>query len=189
MSTLNYAPLEALLYALAVSCQFYGALCFAEGRLTARAILLLVAGLLLTAAFASIEYRLLPSVLEVSDAIKIKFPFKELPSNWGEGLSPDQRAFSIVLARGAYENDGKLIEYVERDGRRVRFAPTETDIENRARKLAIDMTLDTRRDLLSAAWRRWITSTLATLLFGFVVGRAGRVSKSAGALYLPKEGI
>jgi hypothetical protein len=181
LSVLNYAPLEALLYALAVSCQFYAAFRLGERRITPRVLGLLAVGLALTAAFASVEYRLLPSVSEISLAVRAKPPLRELPPGWGEGLAAEQRALSIVLARSAYENYGKLIEYVERDGKRVRFSPAEADIENRAKVLAMDMSLENRTELLSAAWRRWLTSTLATLLFGYLIGRLDARSKSAGA--------
>ena len=171
MGALTFAPFEALVYAVAVSCQFYGGLSFGRRRFGRRAVALLAVGLAITSLFAFTEYRLLPSMLQFSAVLKEKLPLRELPPKWGENLSPDQRAASILFAKGAYVDHGKLIEYVDREGKRVRFAPSEEDIEERARKLARDVTLDTRNDLISLAWRRWLTTTIAVLLFGFLVGR------------------
>jgi hypothetical protein len=171
MGAIGFPPLEALVYALAVCCLFYGALCAGQRRFSRKAVLLALFGVTVTAFYAFIEYRLLPSMLEASKLVEWKLPLRELPPKWGESLSSEQRAFPAILARQAYTDYGKLIEYVDRSGNRVRFLPTDEDIQNRAETIARTDELDTRNELLSTAWRRWLTTTIAILLLGFLIGR------------------
>ncbi len=181
MGAIGFPPLEALIYALAVCCLFYGALRFGQKRFTRKVAFLALVGVTITAFFAFAEYRLVPSMLEASKLIEWKLPLRELPEKWGENMPPDQRALSIIFAKQAYTDYGKLIEYVDKSGSRVRFSPTEKDVENRAQAIAVTSVLDTRNELLSTSWRRWLTTTMATLLFGFVIGRTERPSARAGA--------
>ena len=181
MSAIGFPPLEALVYALAVCCLFYAALRFGQGRFTRKVAHFALFGLSITALFATIEYRLVPSMSEVSKLIEWKLPLRELSPKWGESMPPDQRAMSIIFAKQAYTDYGKLIEYVDKSGSRVHFSPTEEDIENRAQTIARTSELDTRNELLSTSWRRWLTTTIAVLLFGFVVGRVGSPNARADA--------
>lgn len=181
MNPIIHDVLTYTAHALAACCLFYGALRLGERGLTRKALAPLMVGFVLAANFALGEFYSVSSMLQGSSLLQKKPRLAEFPPNWGEGLTAEQKAASIIVARSAFHWYGKLIEYVDRDGRRILFSPTEKDIQERDDVLTAIARFDTVSGLSRGVADRWLITAIATLVFGFVAGRMARRSAKTDA--------
>ena len=172
MNTLLSHVLDYVVEAAALCSLFYGALLLAERRSGKLTVFILAFGLLVggghifkdiwTVSFMSKQ----TAVLHFEQS-----PMREVPAGWGKDMSPEQRARSIILARLAFTDHGKLIEYVEESGNRVRFAPTEEDIRSRDTFLIMAAKFDETLSWAEMLKFHWITISVTALVLGCYCGR------------------
>jgi hypothetical protein len=118
---------------------------------------------------------------KVAPYLHTSTPLRKLPPGWGKDLSPDQREQSIYLARAAFNDHGRLIEYMRGDGSLVTFAPTEADIRKREEVLLAVARFDAVNLALPTYPVRWLAMILTAVALGFLLGRSGLQKKNATA--------
>ena len=172
MNTSLSHVLDYVVEAAALCSLFYGALLLAERRAGKLAIFILAFGLLVGGGHIFKDIWT-PSFMSKQTALlhREQLPLREVPADWGKEMSPEQRARSIILARNAFTDHGKLIEYVEASGNRVRFAPTEEDIRSRDTLLILTAQFDDTLSWLAMLKFHWITIAITSLVLGYCFGR------------------
>ncbi len=157
---------------------FYGTLRLAERRSGKLTVFLLSIGLLIGSAEV-VKYHWMSSLMANSASLlhREKSPLRELPQEWGKDLSPAQRAQSIIVARLAFDDHGRLIEYVEENGNRIRFVPTEEDIRRRDAIVSAAAKFDELSAFSKMQMSRWVVMALTALAAGYFFGRSIRVRR------------
>jgi hypothetical protein len=109
---------------------------------------------------------------EYSEALYRQAYRVELPSDWGNHLTPPRReAASQALARSAYVESGTLRTYFDAKGGRKPYAPTQADVKRRDSVVASKALLgEAMRQSLSTGVL-WLTWGVIAVLFGFGVSR------------------
>ena len=173
MNTLLSQVLDYAVEAAALCSLFYGALLLAERRSGKLAIFILAFGLLVSVGHIFKDIWT-PSFMSKQTALlhREQLPVREVPAGWGKDMSPEQRVRSIILARNAFTDHGKLIDYVDASGNRVRFAPTEEDIHGRDTLLILTAQFDDTLSCLAMLKFHWITIAIASLVLGYCFGRS-----------------
>ena len=92
----------------------------------------------------------------------------EMPDNWGANMAPkDREESSLTLARARFDDTGTFRDYVDRDGLRKRYSPTEKDIKDRDIILASRVQFD-----MAARVSRRDGVVLFALMLAAIVGGA-----------------
>jgi hypothetical protein len=152
---------------------FYGAYLTVQRGSTKDVALALGTGLVLTLGAVFVEVHSTSFRIKLSSSLHQKTPLRELPPGWGKDFSPEQRKLSIFLARAAFNDHGRLIQYMQGDGTLVTFAPTEADIRGRDEVMAAKAGLDAVNAFLPAYPIRWLSMSLTALALGAILGRSG----------------
>jgi hypothetical protein len=173
LDTVRYAALPTL----AVALVFEGV-----RRLTVRAhrrkaVASLVLGLVLFclhAAFGYYAHYLQRKVLRLAPG-SVTVP--ELAETWGEDYSPDIRIRnSLLIAKAAYSEYGRLQKHFVEGGRWVLYAPTQEELTDREEMIKQVTAVQYYEQTTEWLPLRWGLIALFSALFGFA---AGRVRESA----------
>jgi hypothetical protein len=113
---------------------------------------------------------------------------KQLPANFGRGLSPERKeVLGLARARQAFTEFGTLASYVDRGGETRTFAPTQEDLLRREHVVAYYSRAEfmARNSLAEALL--WLIIGLVAILFGIVMSieklpaRAGPIGETGDA--------
>ncbi|MDP9122988.1 MAG: hypothetical protein M3N82_00005 [Pseudomonadota bacterium] len=135
-------------------------------------------GLVLTFGAVFVEVQSTSLRIKFSSFLHYQNPVHELPPGWGQNFSPEQRKLSIFLARAAFNDHGRLIQYMQGDGMLVTFAPTEEDIRCRGEVIAAKAGFDAVNAFLPSYPIRWLSMSLTAFALGAVLGRSGMGRKT-----------
>ena len=94
----------------------------------------------------------------------------ELPKGVEQTMPIENRKPSIYVAKSAYTNHGKIIEYITEAGEQVPYHPTEADVKDRDRLVAGNASLDLVSAQAANSKYRWSIFSLVAILFGFAAG-------------------
>jgi hypothetical protein len=152
---------------------FCGAYLMVRGGSKKEVALALGTGLVLTLGAVFLEVHSTSFRIKLSSYLHQQTPLRELPPGWGKDVSPEQRKLSIFLARAAFNDHGRLIQYMQGDGTLVKFVPTEADIRSRDEVLAAKAGFDAVNAFLPAYPIRWLSMSLTAFALGAILGRSG----------------
>lgn len=132
------------------------------------AVLSLAFGLLYCVGYAGFSFRANKFQHEASTLLQKEVAVPELPKNWGGNILPKQKSeFSLGLARAAFSESGKLRFYFDESGRRLLYAPSQVDLDQREKKIAQLAQLQYAMEESSNTPASWLLVALAAALFGF----------------------
>jgi hypothetical protein len=157
---------------------FYGAYLMVRGGSKREAALALGTGLVLTFGAAFAEAQTMSLRTKLSSFLHQQMPVRELPRGWGQNLSPEQRKQSIFLARAAFNDHGRLIQYMQGDGTLITFAPTEEDIRTRDEVIAAKAAFDAVNAFLPSYPIRWLSMSFTAFALGAIFWRSGMGKKT-----------
>jgi hypothetical protein len=93
-----------------------------------------IAIVMMLAGYSYWKHRMLVEVGRAYQPVELG---KELPDDWNRKATPAKReAQSLALARGIFVNTGRIREYFDISGKRVRFIPGPADTKQRETTLA-----------------------------------------------------
>ncbi len=161
---------------------FCGAYLLVGGGSKKEVALALGTGLVLTLRAVFVEVETTSIRTRVASSLQA-MPLRELPPGWGLNFSPEQRERSILLARAAFSDHGRMIQYMRGDGTLVTFAPTEDDIKQRDELIVLKAQFDALGALLPPYPIRWLSMSLTAFALGAILGRSGKGKKT-----LPDDG-
>jgi hypothetical protein len=157
--------------AAALIAAFEGARRIAYDGVTRKRVLVVAAGLIWCAILSALQF-----YVSTVDSLKLNLTHAtELAADWGKDLPPTQREESSrTRASVAYTSTGTLVDYVEASGVRKKYAPTQAELREREKVVALNQQLDTLSQNAYASGFRLILFPLFALLFGWGVGKEQR---------------
>ena len=150
-----------------------GAFLFARGAAKAHVAVVLGVGLLLGTGAMIVEFRIAAVRAQAAALLAYQIPVRELPPGWGKDLSPERREQSIFLARAAFSEHGRLIQYMRGDGSLVTFAPNEEEIRLRDGMIAAKAEFNAVNERMPIYPFRWLAMLVTAMALGFILGRSG----------------
>jgi hypothetical protein len=94
----------------------------------------------------------------------------EVPSDWGNNVSSAQKTeISQGIAEILYLDRGQLTYYFDLNGQKVLYSPDQSKINQREEKVVLLTKIDTVAWLYSGEPFRWLTITVSTIFYGFVI--------------------
>jgi hypothetical protein len=160
-----------LIEATFVSFLFWGAHLITRGGSKRQAAWVMTVGLLLAATLTFADVAMSRMRSRMAAGLHYSAPLRELPPGWGKNFTPEQREQSIILARNAFKEHGRLIQYMKGDRSLATFEPTENDILDRDKLLILRSKADSLNAALSNDPLRWLWMVLTALWLGFAFGR------------------
>ena len=155
-------------HTFAIVCVFDGVRRLSAFGLSKGAVLSAAFGLIYCVGYAGFSYWNHNFQHEASTLLQNGVAVPELPSDWGANFPPKQRAeSSLELARAAFGENGKLRFYFDESGKRLLYAPSQIDLDQREKKIAQLAQLQYAAEESSNTPSRWLLVALAAALFGF----------------------
>jgi hypothetical protein len=150
---------------------FEGARRIAKGKMTRGAMLLIAAGVLVSAAKSGIALYVANDLDELAHSEE-RLPMGELPETWGANSPPAEREKgSIAHAGVAFTATGTLLRHFGPSGERKLFVPTQDHLRRRDETVQLKTQMELTAEHLRTQAVRWPASLLVALLFGVYVGR------------------
>ena len=147
-------------------------------RLPRRGVYLLVAAVVICAGFGSLFFWLHRTSSDLV-ALSDQNNFKPLPEDWCKDTTLEVcEKNSKALATSAFMSHGTLMKHVNASGQWVTFQPSQNDISERDKVVAINTQLrDQAVAFARIAWTWWV-SLVAALAFGYLTARQQMAANS-----------
>ena len=94
----------------------------------------------------------------------------EIPKGAEVTMPQESRAQSISVARSAYINHARIVDYVSESGERTRFSPSPEDIVERDTIVSLRAFVDVLNSLANRFWLKETVLILVAVLAGYLVG-------------------
>jgi len=179
LSSVGHAPVAVM----SVVFLFEGARRIALHGIHRSAFLFVVPGILVCALYAGSSYWKYTILAGVDTTTRDR---PELPDDWRKDLAPDKRQDdSLTYARLVFLTTGGLRTYFATSGNRIRYAPTEEEIQERTNRVKTDQFLRTsvRENLVSSI--EWLVILLLAPISGYTVAIGQRRAMPANSTAEP----
>jgi hypothetical protein len=175
----NSGFLEAIIYAIqvfSICAVFYSIYRIGLGIYSLLIFVILAVGCLLSIVLVARGYNDSGGFQSSSTAVlgMTDVPLVELPTDVKKIISTRNRPATILLARSAYVNHAKIIDYLDSAGNRVRFSPENDDILSRDKIVARNANLELLEKLTSKYRYKTSIFLLISGLLGYSIGAIDR---------------
>jgi hypothetical protein len=171
-SSILDTTLNAFGLVTAIVCLYDGTQRIRRAGISKRAAACAAIGVIYFVMYAAYSFWSIKFVNETVAMLSKGVTIPQITEDWGKNFSRQERfENSYLIAKMAYYDHGQLRHYFDQAGTKVLFAPSEDQIREREKNVAVLAKLSYLAELNSNTTLHWVIIALATALFGVIEGR------------------